>query len=238
MPSRTCEATRTNHGILPRGQGVRDGCTASTARANPARASSAPTPSTARWTATIPSRRTRRSMEKTAWPARCFSRRRPPEDVTRPLPTCCYLWQPAGAGVWADPARGGRVLADSLLGVGDLPPLPPGRDVGHGPGPSRAQGNMLRITVQPEPDRIHVTLEGDLAGAWVSELEDSWRQTHSMRGDRTLYVDLTAVARVDRAGRYLLGLLRHSGAHLITSGTMMTELVRTIEDDWPVAGAP
>jgi len=35
-----------------------------------------------------------------------------------------------------------------------------------------------------------------------------------------------AVGHIDRAGRYLLGLLYCSGAHLIASG-MMTELVRT-----------
>jgi len=92
---------------------------------------------------------------------------------------------------------------------------------------------MLRITVQPEPDRIRLKLEGDLAGIWVSELEDAWRAAHATRGDRPVDVDLTAVARVDRAGKYLLGLLHRSGAHLIASGTKMTELVRALEDDWP-----
>ena len=32
---------------------------------------------------------------------------------------------------------------------------------------------MLRITVQPEPDRIRLKLEGDLAGIWVGEVEES-----------------------------------------------------------------
>jgi len=95
---------------------------------------------------------------------------------------------------------------------------------------------MLRITVQPEPDRIRLKLEGDLAGTWVSELEDSWRATCSMRGAHPLYLDLTAVRRVDLAGRYLLGLLRCSGAQMVASGTLMTELVRSITADWPVPG--
>jgi anti-anti-sigma regulatory factor len=89
---------------------------------------------------------------------------------------------------------------------------------------------MLRITVQPEPDRIRLKLEGDLAGMWVSEVEDSWRAT---RGDRPLYLDLTGVEHIDRAGRYLLGLLHCSGAHLIASGISTTELVRTLKNDWP-----
>ena len=96
---------------------------------------------------------------------------------------------------------------------------------------------MLRITVTPESDRICLKLEGDLAGTWVTELEESWRAAHAIRGDRRLYLDLTAVEHVDRAGTYLLALLRCSGAHLIASGTLMTELVRTIAGDWPVKEA-
>jgi anti-anti-sigma regulatory factor len=96
---------------------------------------------------------------------------------------------------------------------------------------------MLRITVEPRADGISMKLEGDLAGTWVSELEDSWRAAHSIRGNRPLHLDLTAVGHVDRAGKYLLALLRCSGADLIASGTMMTDLVRTIAGDWPVEGA-
>jgi len=92
---------------------------------------------------------------------------------------------------------------------------------------------MLRITVQAEADRIRLKLEGELAGIWVAEVEESWRETRSARGDRPLDLDLTDVVRVDLAGRYLLGLLRCSGAHLIASGAQMTELVRTIEETWP-----
>jgi len=96
---------------------------------------------------------------------------------------------------------------------------------------------MLRITVTPESDVIRLKLEGDLAGAWVTELEQSWRAAHSTRGDRRLNLDLTAVERVDMAGKYLLALLRYSGAHLIASGALMTEIVRTIAGDWPVREA-
>jgi anti-anti-sigma regulatory factor len=92
---------------------------------------------------------------------------------------------------------------------------------------------MLRITVEPELDRIRLKLEGDLAGPWVGEVEQSWLATCAMRGNRPLYLDLTGVQHVDRAGRYLLGLLRCSGAYLVASGVQMTELVRTIEDNWP-----
>jgi hypothetical protein len=71
-------------------------------------------------------------------------------------------------------------------------------------------------------------------------VEDSWRAIHAVRDDRPLYLDLdlTGVEHVDRAGRYLLGLLHCSGARLIASGVLMTELVRTLKDDWPAPVNP
>jgi hypothetical protein len=92
---------------------------------------------------------------------------------------------------------------------------------------------MLRITVQPEPYRIRLKLEGDLAGAWVAELEHSWRATAAVRDGRPLHLDLTDVGHIDQAGRYLLGLLHCSGARLMAGGPLTRELVRTLEDQWP-----
>jgi hypothetical protein len=43
-----------------------------------------------------------------------------------------------------------------------------------------------------------------------------------------------AVEQVDRAGRYLLALMRRNGAQLVASGAVMTELVRAISGDWPL----
>lgn len=94
---------------------------------------------------------------------------------------------------------------------------------------------MLKITVQHGPREVRLKLEGNLTGAWVTELEDCWRSTHSSLAGRSLCVDLVAVEQVDRAGRYLLALMRRNGARLIASGAVMTELVRTISGDWPLA---
>jgi ABC-type transporter Mla MlaB component len=56
---------------------------------------------------------------------------------------------------------------------------------------------MLRITVQEEPDRITLKLEGNLDGIWVTELEDSWRTAKStFASGRSFRLDLTAVDRV------------------------------------------
>ena len=91
---------------------------------------------------------------------------------------------------------------------------------------------MLRITVRDEPDHVGLKLEGNLTGTWVAELEDSWRATRRTLAGRALRLDLTAVQRVDRAGTYLLALLRRNGVQLIASGTVMTELVHSIAADW------
>jgi ABC-type transporter Mla MlaB component len=93
---------------------------------------------------------------------------------------------------------------------------------------------MLNITVQDSPREVRLKLEGNLAGAWVTELEDCWRSAHSSLAGRWLCVDMVAVEQVDRAGRYLLALMRRNGAQLVASGAVMTELVRTISGDWPL----
>jgi ABC-type transporter Mla MlaB component len=91
---------------------------------------------------------------------------------------------------------------------------------------------MLRITSLDELDRVTLKLEGSLAGIWVAELEGVWRGIYSRSEGRPLYLNLNGVEHVDRAGTYLLALLRQRGAQLVTSGALMTELVRSIEEDW------
>ena len=95
---------------------------------------------------------------------------------------------------------------------------------------------MLRITVKDGPDTVSLKLEGNLTGPWVAELEDAWRAIHPALTGRSLSLDLTAVGSVDNAGKYLLALLYCNGARVLASGTVMTELVRTIREDWHRSG--
>jgi hypothetical protein len=94
---------------------------------------------------------------------------------------------------------------------------------------------MLKITRQDEPERIRLQLEGDLSGPWVGDLEEAWRGMRPALAERGLWLDMTAVGYVDPAGRYLLALLRCNGAHVIASGTVMTEFVLSLEEEWPVS---
>lgn len=95
---------------------------------------------------------------------------------------------------------------------------------------------MLRITNRTEAEKITLQLEGELSGVWVSELLDAWRAALLTPGFRRLCVDLTAVARVDKAGEYLLALLGSNGTELKGSGIIPADLIRCITRDWPAAG--
>lgn len=95
---------------------------------------------------------------------------------------------------------------------------------------------MLRITSETETDRVTLRLEGELTGVWVSELFDAWRAALSFLGLRSLCIDLSAVSRVDKAGEYLLALMRcTAGTELTGSGIFTTELIDCIARDWPAA---
>lgn len=96
---------------------------------------------------------------------------------------------------------------------------------------------MLRITVQEASDALRLRLEGRLAGAWVGELENSWRIAASRLAGRPLWVDLSSVDCVDDAGRYLLVLMHKDGVRFQASGCLMLALVQEITGDWPVVRA-
>jgi len=100
-----------------------------------------------------------------------------------------------------------------------------------------AAGAMLRISVEDGPRQVTLRLEGKLAGAWVKEFEDAWREADSRRDTRLLSVDVSAVEHVDQAGEYLLALVARRGAHLSASGIAMSELCRRIAAGWPHPGA-
>lgn len=94
---------------------------------------------------------------------------------------------------------------------------------------------MLRITTENEPATITLKLEGDLTGVWVSELFEAWRAAARNLSGRLLQIDLTGVGRVDKAGEYLLALMRCTSAtRLAGSGIITADLIRAIARDWPV----
>jgi len=97
---------------------------------------------------------------------------------------------------------------------------------------------MLRITVEPVSDEVRLRLEGDLAGTWVRDLEETWRATRAGFVGRVPHLDLTGVAHVDDAGRYLLALIHETGARMSSAGLATRDLLESIARDWPARTTP
>jgi ABC-type transporter Mla MlaB component len=89
---------------------------------------------------------------------------------------------------------------------------------------------MLRITTQTADGELVLRLEGCLAGPWVHELDTCWRGAVETLDGRLMRVDLTAVCHVDATGRELLAAMHRAGAHFVTKGCVMPEVVREISE--------
>jgi len=87
---------------------------------------------------------------------------------------------------------------------------------------------MLRITLHEKPEALTIQLEGRLAGPWVRELEECWRNALAGQRKPTLRVDLTEVTALDAAGRSCLAALHRQGAELIAADCLMKAVVAEI----------
>ena len=87
---------------------------------------------------------------------------------------------------------------------------------------------MVRITMDDRGAELHLKVEGRLAGAWVSELEQCWRAYAARSPHRVLLVDLTDTEFVDLAGKYLLTLMHQSGVKFAARNQYMNALLAEI----------
>jgi ABC-type transporter Mla MlaB component len=89
---------------------------------------------------------------------------------------------------------------------------------------------MLKITthIDPDTDVTTFSLEGRLAGPWVTELEQCWKGSPVTRGKQNLRVDLTDVTYIDSEGKTLLARLYRRGAKLLAAGCLTKCIVEEI----------
>ncbi len=87
---------------------------------------------------------------------------------------------------------------------------------------------MLRITVHDNPRTLTFQLEGAVAGPWVRELEECWRDARDGGRELVLRVDLTEVTSIDAAGKACLAAMHRQGAELIAADCLMKALVAEI----------
>jgi len=103
---------------------------------------------------------------------------------------------------------------------------------------------VLRITVEQKPGKISLTVEGKLAGPWVSALEQSWKDLRNNSSGESLSINLCGVSFIDAAGKALLAEIHHQGGKLVAEGCLNQAIVREIatkqqddeKDDKPAKG--
>src|ERR1700726_3488775 len=87
---------------------------------------------------------------------------------------------------------------------------------------------MLRITTEKKRGKLVLTVEGRLAGPWVSTLEQSWRDARAGSPTEKVSVNLCGVSFIDPAGKTLLKEIHHQGGHLLAEGCLNQSIIRDI----------
>src|ERR1700736_1581628 len=87
---------------------------------------------------------------------------------------------------------------------------------------------MLRITIEQKPGKISLTVEGKLAGPWVSALEQSWKDLRNSSSGESLSINLCGVSFIDAAGKTLLAEIHQQGGKLVAEGCLNQAIVREI----------
>jgi hypothetical protein len=77
---------------------------------------------------------------------------------------------------------------------------------------------MLRITTTATAALQKWTLQGQLAGPWVEELQTSWDQVREAGHPHKSVVDLTDVTFIDEAGARVLLAMKEAGVKFIAGG--------------------
>ena len=90
---------------------------------------------------------------------------------------------------------------------------------------------MLRITIEQKPGKISLTVEGKLAGPWVSALEQSWKDLRNSSSGKSLSINLCGVSFIDAAGKALLAEIHQQGGKLVAEGCLNQAIVWEISKE-------
>ena len=88
--------------------------------------------------------------------------------------------------------------------------------------------DMLRITTEVRRSRRVLSVEGRLAGPWVSTLEQCWRELHAASPEEKISINLCGVSFIDAAGKVLLKQIHREGGRLVAEGCLNQAIVREI----------
>jgi outer membrane protein len=96
---------------------------------------------------------------------------------------------------------------------------------------SNRKTSMLRITTEKKRGKLVLTVEGRLAGPWVSTLEQSWRDARAGSPMEKVSVNLCGVSFIDPAGKTLLKEIYHQGGQLLAEGCLNQSIIREISKE-------
>lgn len=88
--------------------------------------------------------------------------------------------------------------------------------------------SMLRITTDNKKGKLILSVEGRLAGQWVSALEQCWRELLAATPRQKFSVNLCGVSYIDNAGKVLLKEMHGLGGELIAEGCLNQAIVNEI----------
>ncbi len=82
----------------------------------------------------------------------------------------------------------------------------------------KAGQHTLKITIQENDTAVEITLEGRVAGAWVAELDNTWKAIAPKLSNRRLSIDLRNVIYSEPKGKQVLReIYSQTHATLVTS---------------------
>jgi len=87
---------------------------------------------------------------------------------------------------------------------------------------------MLRITTEKKRTKTVLSVEGRLAGALVSTLEQCWKELRATTPHEKFYVNLCGVSFIDAAGKMLLKEMHRQGGQLVAEGCLNQAIVKEI----------
>src|SRR5712691_4514934 len=98
---------------------------------------------------------------------------------------------------------------------------------------------MLRVSTEKKRGKTVLSVEGRLAGQWVTALAECWRELHAASPREKVSVNLCGVSFIDAAGKVLLKEIHRQGGRLVAEGCLNQANVREIvgSEDEPRQGS-
>jgi outer membrane protein len=87
---------------------------------------------------------------------------------------------------------------------------------------------MLRVSTEKKRGKTILSVEGRLAGQWVTALAECWRELHAASPHEKFCVNLCGVSFIDAAGKVLLKEIHRQGGRLIAEGCLNQAIVEEI----------